>query len=449
MGLFRKSKKEKAKGSGNAEPGETSGPQYGLRRGAVAGAGEAQPAAGGASTASGLPRSDADGGEHPVSAAAGGTTIDQVSQSVIDGFAYGVPYLRLNTSILVACHSEASLSSSLFSEEASMVYSAACYHDVHDVAARDSLDPHVFELVADAYAHMRRLRQDQAVVLSGVSGSGKSETAKLVCDQLCVLASNGGRHSTRAQYQMAYLGAIVEAFASAATAESMGATRVGLWQEVQFNERGRISGAKLAAFGLDRWRVTAPLRAGEANFNVFAYLLHGSSSSERQQWQLRHGDAQAFAYLAQPQHQRAGADPAHAAQMMDQLRTALKVCGVGSRQQAHVLQVLAAILHLGNVRFGDAPDRSEDAAVVRSPEEVDVCAQLLGVSSAALTAALSYKTALVGGDLCTVFLNAHGAHAQRDALARALYHVLFYWLVDQVNRNTSDAEAANHIAVLQ
>ncbi|KAJ1718789.1 hypothetical protein LPJ53_006311, partial [Coemansia erecta] len=117
---------------------------------------------------------------------------------------------------------EYELMTSLFSEEASMVYSAACYHDVHDVAARDSLDPHVFELVAVAYAHMRQL-------------------------------PNGGRHSTKAQYQMAYLGTIVEAFASAATAESMGATRVGLWHEVQFNEHGHISGAKLAAFGLDRW----------------------------------------------------------------------------------------------------------------------------------------------------------------------------------------------------
>ncbi|KAJ2382934.1 hypothetical protein GGI05_005492, partial [Coemansia sp. RSA 2603] len=231
---------------------------------------------------------------------------------------------------------------------------------------------------------------------------------------------------------------------------SQGATRAGVWQEVQFNERGRISGAKLVAFGLDRWHVTDPRSAGESNFNVFSYLLHGSTSSERQQWQLRHGDTQSFAYLVQPhQKQRAVDDPAHAAQMMDQLRTALKVCGVGSRQQAHVLQVLSAILHLGNVRFGDAPDRSEDAAVVRSPEEVDVCAQLLGVTSAALTAALSYKTALVGCDLCTVFLNAHGAHAQRDALARALYHVLFYWLVDQINRNISDAEATNHIALLQ
>ncbi|KAJ2394076.1 hypothetical protein GGI05_002200, partial [Coemansia sp. RSA 2603] len=291
---------------------------------------------------------------------------------------------------------------------------------------------------------------DQAIVLSGVNGSGKSETAKLICDQLCVLASNSGHHSTHAQYQMAYVGAVVEAFASAATAESQGATRAGIWQEVQFNERSHILGAKLVAFGLDRWRVTDPRSTGKSNFNVFSYLVHGSTSSERQQWQLRHGETQSFAYLAQlQQQQRAVDDLAHTAQMMDQLRAALKVCGVGSRQQAHVLQVLSAILHLGNVRFGDAPDCSKDAAVVHSPEEVDVCAQLLGVTSAALTAALSYKTALVGGDLCTVFLNAHGAHAQRDALARVLYHVLFYWLVDQINRNISDAEATNHIAVLQ
>ncbi|KAJ1718310.1 hypothetical protein LPJ53_006580, partial [Coemansia erecta] len=122
---------------------------------------------------------------------------------------------------------------------------------------------------------------------------------------------------------------------------------------------------------------------------------------------LRHGDAQAFAYLA------------------------------------HVLQVLAAILHLGNVKFGDAPDRSEDAAVVRSPEEIDVCAQLLDVTSAALTAALLYKSALVGGNLCMVFPNAHGAHAQRDVLACALYHVLFYWLVDQIIRNIMDGSPAS------
>ncbi|KAJ2463379.1 hypothetical protein GGI03_003883, partial [Coemansia sp. RSA 2337] len=150
---------------------------------------------------------------NPMATALGpAATVDQVTTAIQGCFQDIVPYFRIYTSILVACHSEPAMSSNLFSESASVIYSDACYHDL-DLTARDTLHPHVFELVADAYTHLRRLRQDQVIILSGVSGSGKSETAKLISDQLCVLASNSGRHNTRAQYQMSYVGAIVEAFA--------------------------------------------------------------------------------------------------------------------------------------------------------------------------------------------------------------------------------------------
>ncbi|KAJ2858595.1 hypothetical protein GGI22_003301, partial [Coemansia erecta] len=385
-------------------------------------------------------------------------TAERIVDAISESFERGVPYMRIHTSILVACHSEQAMSSGLFSEEASVVYSDACYHDLSDFAARDTLDPHVFEMVADAYMHMRRLRQDQAIVLSGVSGSGKSETARLVMDQLCVLASNSGRHNTRAQNHMSCVATIIDAFSAAQTEESLGATRVGLWHEVQFSERGHIAGSKAVAFGLDRWRVTH-VQPGERTFNVFYYLLHGSTSAERQQWQFRHGgDESGFRYLsAERQAGKALAakgmvpvlSPDSYAGMMDQLRAALKACGLGERQQHAVFQVLAAILHLGNVEFTDAVEREEDAAGVRNPDEVDIAAELLGVPAPALTAALCYKTALVGSDLCTVFLNSHGASGQRDAFARALYQLLHCWLVEHLNQTTGNAEAANHVAVLQ
>ncbi|KAI8319291.1 hypothetical protein GQ54DRAFT_293074 [Martensiomyces pterosporus] len=350
------------------------------------------------------------------------------------------------------------MSSSLFSEEASVVYSDACYHDL-DFAARDSLDPHIFELAADAYGHLRRLRQDQLIILSGVSGSGKSETARLIYDQLCVLASHSGRRNSRAQYQLPHVGAIIEAFSSAQTLESQGSTRAGLWQEIQFNERGRISGCKVVAFGLDRWRVTTRI-PGERNFHVFYYLLHGSTSSERQMWQFRHsGDESWFDYLAAERPQKKlvpqyvykahSPPPSHYAYMMDQLRSALRVCGIRARMQNSIFQVLAAILHLGNAEFVDIAGQSEETAVVRNIEEIEIAAEFLGISTGALTAALTYKTALVNSDLCTVFLNSLGASSQCDALARTLYHLLYYWLVDTLNQNLSDSDAVNHIAILQ
>ncbi|KAJ1940225.1 hypothetical protein FBU59_003876, partial [Linderina macrospora] len=181
------------------------------------------------------------------------TTPEQVAVSVATCFANAVPYYRLSSSILVACPSEQAMSGELFSEEASLVYNEACYQGL-SFAARDSLEPHVFELVSDAYAHMRRLTQDQLFILSGASGSGKSESAKFIHDQVCILASHAGRHNTRAQHQLSHVTAVVEAFSNALTLESRNSTRAGIWQEIQFNERGRISGNKVVAFGLDRWR---------------------------------------------------------------------------------------------------------------------------------------------------------------------------------------------------
>ncbi|KAJ2803618.1 hypothetical protein H4S07_004420, partial [Coemansia furcata] len=359
MGLFGKSKKGKESSEGpRVDEPRTRGmmglssPRYGSSRAMLINPSSSQlveparPFAGPAQPTTS--DSIALGATHtnPMATALGpGATVDQVATAIQGCFQDIVPYFRIYTSVLVACHSEPAMSTNLFSEGASVIYSDACYHDL-DLAARDTLHPHVFELVADAYTHLRRLRQDQVIVLSGVSGSGKSETAKLICDQLCVLASNSGRHNTRAQYQMSYVGAIIEAFASAQTLECMGATRAGLWHEIQFTDRGHVAGSKVVGFGLDRWRVTGR-PAGERTFNVFYYLLHGSTSDERQEWQFRHGgDESWFAYLKAERapkgqvpaylHRVPPPSPAHYAYMMDQLRMALKVCGV--KQQRALFQ---------------------------------------------------------------------------------------------------------------
>lgn len=112
----------------------------------------------------------------------------------------------------------------------------------------------------------------------------------------------------------------------------------------------------------------------------------------------------------------------------EQLKVALKNVGFSKRHVAQTCQLIAAILHLGNLEFTIDRSRNEDAAVVRNLDVLEIVSEFLGVQPSALEAALSYKTKLVKKELCTVFLDPDGASDNRDELARMLYSFLFAWL---------------------
>ena len=121
------------------------------------------------------------------------------------------------------------------------------------------------------------------------------------------------------------------------------------------------------------------------------------------------------------------------AQRFEQLKLGLKNVGFSKRHVAQTCQLIAAILHLGNLEFTIDRGRDVDAAVVRNQDVLALVAEFLGVTPSALETALSYKTKLVKKELCTVFLDPDGAADNRDDLAKTLYSLLFSWLNEHIN----------------
>ncbi|KIJ64935.1 glycosyltransferase family 2 protein [Hydnomerulius pinastri MD-312] len=338
-------------------------------------------------------------------------------------------YTSIGTSTLVAINPHKYVSSNA---DSVLQKYAAEYRDTSE--NKTPLPPHIFQLVNNSYYHMRRTAQDQSILLSGETGSGKSENRRLAIKTLLELSvSNPGKKGSKLASQVPAAEFVIESFGNARTLFNPNASRFGKYTELQFTDRGRLCGIKTLDYYLERNRVAA-VPSGERNFHIFYYLVAGASPEERQHLHLL--DKTQYRYLGQ----RAGAGGRQNGvrdddgNRFEQLKMALKSIGLSKRHVAQTCQLIAAILHLGNLEFTIDRGRDVDAAVVRNVDVLAIVAEFLGVQPSALEAALSYKTKMVKKELCTVFLDPDGASDNRDDLAKTLYSLLFAWLNEHINQ---------------
>jgi len=264
---------------------------------------------------------------------------------------------------------------------------------------------------------------------SGETSGGKSENRRLALKSIIELSiSNPGKKGAKLATQIPSAEFVLESFGNARTMYNPNASRFGKYTELQFTDRGRLCGVKTLDYYLEKGRV-AGFPSGERNFHIFYYLLAGATQEERQHLHLI--DKATYRYLGP---YRRPLDRDEDTNRFDQLKVALKAIGLSKRHVAQTCQLLAAILHLGNLEFVLDKHRNEDAAVVRNADILEIVAEFLGVPSGELEAVLSYKTKMVKKELCTIFLDEEGAAANRDDLAKTLYSLLFAWLNESINQ---------------
>ncbi|KAJ3110436.1 hypothetical protein HDU96_006612 [Phlyctochytrium bullatum] len=359
-----------------------------------------------------------------------------ILQCLKQRYAQGQAFTRVGASSLVVVNPVSPLDSC--SETASKAY-ADWAKDTS--AEKKPLPAHIFDLATSVFTHMLREQQDQSVVFVGESGSGKTEARKLFVKQLCALSKSANKKS-RVISGATKSETLLEAFGCARTADNRNSSRYSRYSEYQFDESGKLVGLKILTYLLESPRVAA-LPEDEKNFNVFYQLLAGATAEERQSFRLN--DSSHYAYLA---NAKASKGYTEDIQKFERLRSDMKSIGIGKRQQGGIFQILSAILHLGNIHFHDDPDKRNEACDVKNHDVLVTCAELLGVPPVNLEYALTYKTKMIKKELCTIYLTAADAAKQRDAFARALYALLFGWVVEHVNSRLDVEAAATFVGVV-
>eukprot|EP01105_Mastigella_eilhardi_P016850 TRINITY_DN385_c0_g2_i1.p1 TRINITY_DN385_c0_g2~~TRINITY_DN385_c0_g2_i1.p1 ORF type:complete len:469 (+),score=149.09 TRINITY_DN385_c0_g2_i1:177-1583(+) len=111
---------------------------------------------------------------------------------------------------------------------------------------------------------------------------------------------------------------------------------------------------------------------------------------------------------------------------------AMSVVGISHEEQRNIIKVLAAILHMGNIRFtGDsAPASIEDETPLKK------AADLLGVTDYMLKQNVTHRHIQSGSARATQYAvpqTADQAAALRDAIAKTLYERTFNFIINKIN----------------
>merc|ERR1719374_258829 len=300
---------------------------------------------------------------------------------------------------------------------------------------RNECWPHIFAIAEGAYQGMNNTGINQSILITGESGAGKTENTKKVISYFATICSSGKRKEGEASLEdkIVQTNPVLEAWGNAKTVRNDNSSRFGKFIRIHFNASGKLSGADMVVYLLEKSRLTyqQPL---ERCYHAF-YNLMSDSVPDLKEKCLLSNDILDYWYVSQGKLTVPSIDDK---EDMDFANEAFDVLGFSEDEKYDTYKNTACMMHMGNMTKDFVPVGKEEQAEIKDETNAQKVADLLGIDCEWMITYFCKPKLKVGTEWVSKGSTCQNAANSVAGIARAIYERTFRIVVEKCNETLID-----------
>jgi len=300
---------------------------------------------------------------------------------------------------------------------------------------RNEVPPHIFAVAEGAFQGMITTGRNNSILITGESGAGKTENTKKVIAYFATIAASGKKKEGEASLEdkIVQTNPVLEAWGNAKTVRNDNSSRFGKFIRIHFNQAGKLSGADMVVYLLEKSRLTyqQPL---ERCYHSFYNLMSDQVPDLKKKCFLTN-NIKDYWFVSQGKTTVDSIDDKEDMQYADE---AFDILGFTKEEKYDVYKNTACMMHMGNMTKDFVPVGKEEQASVNEEKNCKIVADLCGIDCEWMITYYCKPKLKVGAEWVQKGSTCTQAAASVSGIARAIYERTFRLVVEKCNETLID-----------
>merc|ERR1719328_314987 len=307
--------------------------------------------------------------------------------------------------------------------------------DVYTGLRRQECPPHIFGVAEGSYQGMMNLQKNQSILITGESGAGKTENTKKVISYFASIGATGKKKEGEVglEDKIVQTNPVLEAWGNAKTVRNDNSSRFGKFIRIWFNQAGKLSGADMVVYLLEKSRLTFQAEL-ERCYHSF-YNLMSDQVPDLKEKCLLSNDIYDYWWVSQGKVTVPSIDDKEDMMFADE---AYGILGFTNEEKYEVYKNTACMMHMGNMTKDFVPVGKEEQAEIKNEENSQKVASLCGIDCEWMINYFCKPKLKVGTEWVSKGQTCSGAASSVGGIGRKVYELVFRFITDKCNLTLLD-----------